>query len=241
MEKGKGLTSKEDCVVIDVLRATSSIATALAAGVESIESVNDIPAAIARWKQDPSILLAGERNGRRILAGEESPVDFHLGNSPREFTPERVRGRKIVMTTTNGTKAIQAVRRARRVYAAAWVNFSAVVERLQREGWERLVIVCAGTGMRPALEDIYVAGALVNALVPQASEKEWRKEDGTTVAVAVYRQYGEAISTVFQHSQNGIRLSQIPEVREDLTWCAVKDRFSIVPILGRDGRFRQEA
>ena len=238
---GGGLTADCCCVVLDVLRATSSIVAALAAGAECVEPVVDIPTAVARWRQDPSILLAGERGGRRIRAGTESPVDFHLGNSPREFIPERVRGKKIVLTTTNGTKVIDTVRGAGRVYAGAWVNVSVLIDRLLKEHWKRLVIVCAGTEMRTALEDVYVAGALVVGLWRQGHERKWKWEDGAKVAAAVYQWYGETARNVFQSAQNGIRLSQIPEVAEDVAWCAVKDRFAVVPVLGQDGCFRLEA
>lgn len=111
--------SQTVCVVFDVLRATSSIVTALANGACEIIPVCEIAEAVALRQARPDLLLAGERNGRRILRAQTGSVDFDLGNSPREFTRERVAGRSIAMTTTNGTRALQACRGARRLLVGA--------------------------------------------------------------------------------------------------------------------------
>ena len=92
------------CVVFDVLRATSTIVTALAAGAAGVLPVEEISEALA-WRRRPDVLLAGERGGQRISAALTGGVEFDLGNSPREFTPERVAGKLIVSTTTNVTRA----------------------------------------------------------------------------------------------------------------------------------------
>src|SRR5690349_16414730 len=100
------------CVVFDVLRATSSIVTALANGAREVVPVETIEQAVAEKKKDESILLAGEREGLRITSKLTGGIEFDLGNSPREFTPGAVKGRRIVMTTTNGTRALKACRGA---------------------------------------------------------------------------------------------------------------------------------
>src|SRR5690242_16721212 len=92
--------SRAACVVFDVLRATTSMVTALTNGAEKIIPVGDIPEALALKEQRPEALLAGEREGLRIRANLTGSIDFDLGNSPREFTPERVRGKTIIVTTT---------------------------------------------------------------------------------------------------------------------------------------------
>src|SRR6186713_1915475 len=94
------------CVVFDVLRATSVFVTALGNGAQSIQPVAEIADALAVKAGDPAVLLAGERHGRRITASESGDLDFDLGNSPREFTPQIVANRRIVSTTTNGTRAL---------------------------------------------------------------------------------------------------------------------------------------
>ena len=104
------------CVVFDVFRATSSMVTALANGAEMIMPVAEIADALALKQKTPgifSVLLAGERHGVRIRAAVAGGTDFDLGNSPREFTKEKVRGKTIVMTTTNGTRALRACAQAR--------------------------------------------------------------------------------------------------------------------------------
>ena len=100
------------CVVFDVLRATSTLVAALHHGAREIRVVGRIEEALALRAADPSLLLAGERGGRRILRALTGSIDFDLGNSPREFVPETVAGRSIVITTTNGTRALQACQSA---------------------------------------------------------------------------------------------------------------------------------
>ena len=112
------------CVVFDVLRATSTIVTALARGAESVLPVGSIEEALRCRADDPCVLLAGERNGLRISASDTGSVDFDLGNSPLEYTAAVVRGRRIVTTTTNGTRAFAACRGARHIFAASFLNSS---------------------------------------------------------------------------------------------------------------------
>src|SRR3954468_17262585 len=100
--------SQTVCVVFDVLRATSSMVTALANGAEAILPVLEIAEAMEARRKDPQLLLAGERDGLRIKADLTGSIDFDLGNSPREFTKDKVAGKKIAMTTTNGTRALRA-------------------------------------------------------------------------------------------------------------------------------------
>jgi len=156
------------CVVFDVLRATSTFVTALHHGAKAIIPVSEIAEALeiqkseARSQKPESILLGGERNGVRISA---DGVDFELGNSPREFTPEKVRGKTIVSTTTNGTRALRACVGAKIILASAFLNLSATAEFLRREKVETILLVCAGTGINQADEDVLAAGALVELLV----------------------------------------------------------------------------
>src|SRR5271156_2840041 len=106
--------SETVCVVFDVLRATSTFVTALHNGAKAIIPVSEISEALAIRHARPDVLLAGERNGVRISA---QGIDFDLGNSPREFTPEKVRGRTMVSTTTNGTRALRPGAGAKRALA----------------------------------------------------------------------------------------------------------------------------
>ena len=116
------------CVVFDVLRATSTMATALANGAVAIIPVEEIPEALALRRQQLGLLLAGERDGVRIQAALTGARAFDLGNSPREFTAERVRGQTIAMTTTNGTRALRACAQARSVLIGSFLNLRATTQ-----------------------------------------------------------------------------------------------------------------
>ena len=166
--------SQTVCVVFDVLRATSTMVTALANGAREIIPVCEIAEAVALRQARPDLLLAGERDGVRILRAQTGSVDFDLGNSPREFTRERVAGRSIAMTTTNGTRALQACRGAQRVLVGSFLNLGAVAEWLARERPESLLIVCSGTHEEAAYEDVLGAGALCDAVWSQLDRKSTR-------------------------------------------------------------------
>ena len=116
-----------------------------------------------RQKQ-PDVLLGGERDGVRIRAAQTGGVDFDLGNSPREYTPEKVRGKTIVSTTTNGTRALRAGAGAKTVLAASFLNLTATAEFLRQLSPAHVVLVCAGTRENTALEDVLAAGALCEML-----------------------------------------------------------------------------
>jgi 2-phosphosulfolactate phosphatase len=144
-------------VIFDVLRATTTIAAALAAGVEEIRVFGSTAAAAA---------AAAGHAGERVLCGEENclpPAGFDLGNSPGDFRRERHGGRVVYMSTTNGTRAILAAREARTILAGALVNASAVARAVADLG-DDVTLLCAGTGGQVAMEDLIGAGAVIAAL-----------------------------------------------------------------------------
>src|SRR6266700_2700000 len=120
------------CVVFDVLRATSTMITALANGAEAIYPVSEIEEALELRRRNPEILLAGEREGFRIEASAANGTVFEFGNSPREFTRNRVLGRTIATTTTNGTRALRGCLdgRASLILIGAFLNLNAIAESL---------------------------------------------------------------------------------------------------------------
>src|SRR5580698_6488873 len=146
------------CVVFDILRATSAFVTALQNGAREIIPVSEIPEAVARRQQHPDVLLAGERDGVKIRASQSGGIDFDFGNSPREFRPEKVRGKTIVSTTTNGTRALRACANAKIVLASSFLNLAATAKYLNQSAPEEILLVCAGTGEGVALEDVLAAG-----------------------------------------------------------------------------------
>jgi 2-phosphosulfolactate phosphatase len=148
-------------VVIDVLRATTMIVHALVAGCTEVIPVSEVEEArqIAAALPVGSALLAGERQG--------VPIDgFNLGNSPDECTPARCRGKTMVITTTNGTRALLACRNAERVFLGSFVNFAATWRRLIVES-KPIHFVCAGTDGRISYEDTLAAGAFAKQLRDQ--------------------------------------------------------------------------
>lgn len=141
-------------VVIDVLRATTTILAALEAGARSVIPVQDVEEAKKIADSfSPRPLLGGERDGMRIPG-------FDLGNSPEEYTPHVVAGRDIIFSTTNGTRALQACRDADQVLLASFTNRSAVANRIRT--YDNVQILCAGTDGHVTCEDAWLAGALID-------------------------------------------------------------------------------
>jgi 2-phosphosulfolactate phosphatase len=221
------------CVVFDVLRATSTMITALANGASRIFPVREISEAVSLRAAHPAALLAGERNGVRILAVQTDGVDFDLGNSPREFTRERVAGRDIIMTTTNGTRALQSCIGARRVFPAALLNIGAVARRIRSERVQRLFIICAGTYEEAAYEDTVAAGALCDLLWAQF--KPEKISDSAHMARQVYLDAKDDIfGAVQRHSRNARRLLDNLELRDDVAFCLRRDALDLTAE-ARDG------
>ena len=158
--------SQTVCVVFDIFRATSTIVTALANGAAAIIPVAEIPEAVILRKERPEVLLAGERDGLRIRAELTGGIDFDLGNSPREFTPERISGKTIVLSTTNGSRALRACALAKSVIIGSFLNLRATAEYLQQQAPTRLMLVCSGTGDQTSYEDVLGAGAMAGLLWP---------------------------------------------------------------------------
>lgn len=224
------------CVVFDVLRATSTMVTALGNGAETIIPVADIPEALALRNRRPEVLLAGEREGVRIAADLTGGVTFDLGNSPREFTPETVRGRSIVMTTTNGTRALRACARARSVLACSFLNLRATAEYLARVAPQNLVLVCSGTLEEAAYEDALGAGALCELVWHQYARG--RIADSAGMARRLFHFAHKDLPAALAESRNGKRLLSKPELKEDVAFCARIDRLELVAELTKAGEVR---
>jgi 2-phosphosulfolactate phosphatase len=223
------------CVVFDVLRATSTMLTALANGAARIFPVCEISEALLMRAEHPGALLAGERDGVRILAAQSDGVDFDLGNSPREFKRERVSGREIIMTTTNGTRALQACVGARRIFPGAWLNLGALAERLRSEQAARVLIVCAGTYDEAAYEDTLAAGALCDLIWSQFEAEPRGISDSAHIARQIYLDAGSDVAGAMKrHSRNARRLLSIPDLRDDVPFCLRRDVLELAAEL-RDG------
>lgn len=211
-------------IAIDVLRATTTIVHALAAGCVSVRPCAEIDEAksLARGFPSGHALLAGERGGLTVAG-------FDLGNSPRECTPARLYDKTLIFTTSNGTRAILAAAAADRVLIASFVNFSAVCEQLLSDA-RPIHIVCAGDDGQPCLEDTMLAGAFVEVL----SEKtDIRPNDSARLAWDCFENHGQIVLGALEVSSGGERLTQIG-CAADLPIAAEVDRFTLVPELRRD-------
>jgi 2-phosphosulfolactate phosphatase len=220
------------CVVFDILRATSTIVTALANGAAAVIPVAEIPAALALKQKQPQFLLGGERDGVRIRANLTGGVDFDLGNSPREFTRERVQDRTIVLTTTNGSRALRACAGARTVLAGSFLNLSATAKHLQSQPPSDLLLVCSGTYDQAAFEDVLAAGALADLLwdrfAPDATA------DSARIAHNIYLQHRDDLLRAMEHSRNGRRLLANPDLRNDVPFCLRRDAHPLVIKMQQD-------
>jgi len=219
------------CVVFDILRATSTFVTALQNGAQAVVPVSEISEAVAFRKNMPDTLLAGERDGVKIRAAQSGGVDFDFGNSPREFRPEKVRGKTIVSTTTNGTRALRACAGAKIILASSFLNLAATTKFLNASPPEEILLVCAGTGEGVALEDVLAAGALAGLVGGEFS-------DATEIASRTFLYAKNDLAAVIAGSQNARRLLAIPELRADVAFCSQRDIFKTVAADGADGAIR---
>lgn len=224
------LTTAEDLagqtvVVIDVLRATTTIVHALAAGASEVIPCLEVTGArnVAASLGGDHVVLAGERGGL--------PIDgFALGNSPAEFRPETVGGKTIVFTTTNGTRAMQLCRDAREVLLGAFVNLSAVIAALRDA--DVVHLLCAGTRNKITREDVLLAGAIVDHLL---AERPAELSDQAELALDAWRTVAHDLTNVplaerLRASCGGRNMLKIGQ-ESDIDLAAQIDRFDIVPRL----------
>jgi 2-phosphosulfolactate phosphatase len=242
--------SESVCVVFDVLRATSTFVTALHGGAKAIIPVSEIAEALAIRKKQPDVLLGGERNSVRIRAGQTGGIDFDFGNSPREYTPEKVCGKTIVSTTSNGTRALRACAGAKTILAASFLNLPATVRFIQQLRPAQIVLACAGTHENAAQEDILAAGALCEMLdaplappergegVRRTGEGFLQMTDSAEIAWRAYTQAKSDLAGAICGSENARRLLAIPELRDDVPFCLQQDVYNLIAALGRDGAIR---
>jgi 2-phosphosulfolactate phosphatase len=203
-------------VVIDVIRASTTVATALQYGAASVRPVASIPDCEALGQQ--GYLTAGERQGRQLNG-------FDFGNSPLKIQQPHVRGRRIALTTTNCTKAVAAAGAAETILTAGFVNQSAVAAWLRRHARPTLLI-CAGWHGSINLEDTVLAGALCQAL--QGSHTF--EDDACWLAAHAYAHASRAFGTMIRHSTNLQRVRAM-HMMADAKFCLRADTVPVVPVL----------
>jgi 2-phosphosulfolactate phosphatase len=222
-------------VVIDVLRAATTIAYALNAGATEVIPCLEVADAWEAAKNfpDDEIVLGGEREGL--------PIDnFQLGNSPEEYSSDRVSGKTVIFTTTNGTRAMVHARMADEIFVAGFVTASAVVTRLA--GREKIGILCAGTDGRISDDDVLLAGMLVDRLQRQGgmayqqngqaitARETWLQAFALPQALGAEPLEPERLAERLRKSDGGRNLINIG-LDEDILAASHIDLFDLVPRL----------
>ncbi len=206
-------------VVVDILRATSSMVTGLAHGLERIVPVSNLDDCKLYAQQ--GYLTAAERDGKMAL-------DFDFGNSPFSYMAELVKGRTLAMTTTNGTRAIRLSAEADKVVVGAFLNLSSVAAYLQ-EQQKDVLVVCAGWKGKFNLEDTLFAGALAHKL-QDTFESE---NDATLAAWNLYETAKNDLAGFLSKASHVKRLQNL-DIFKDITFCLQHDIYDIVPVMERD-------
>ena len=209
--------------IVDVLRASTSVATALGNGARTVMPVEGADEVIFRSKEfhRSQIILAGEQKMLPIPG-------FDLGNSPQSFTSEAVEGKTILFTTTNGTRALLGVQGARDIVIASYVNFTAVLALMKVAASSNtdIAIICAGEEGSFTLEDAACAGRYVRAIPKRATVE---MNDAASASVLIEKKYGDNIAKVFKESTHGKALQEAG-FGADLAAAAEVDAYPVVPI-----------
>jgi 2-phosphosulfolactate phosphatase len=213
-------------VVVDVLRATSTVAAALANGAAGVIPRADVDEAFAARaeleRRGEAPVLGGERGGFKVAG-------FDLGNSPLEYGPERVADRPVILCTSNGTAALERYRGASHLYAASFVNAGATAAAVARRA-EAVTLCCAGKEGAPALEDACCAGLIAELLLDVYS---YDADDATAMAVLCWQRHRGDLGRLLRTCHHGRHLAGLGFDR-DLEFCGRVDALSVVAAQ-RDG------
>lgn len=212
-------------VVIDVLRATSAMVVAFEQGVEGIIPVASVDEA-REYIGKPGFIAAAERNGE-VVEG------FEVGNSPIAFQNMDLKGKTIVMTTTNGTMAIEAAKNAKQLIIGSYLNMTALTDYLSEQN-ENVLLLCSGWRDKINLEDTSFAGAVVERLL--ATGKFGAEEDSSIAAQYLYKAAQDNFHGILKAAPHRKRLEKL-DLLEDAKFCLTPDQFTTIPIL-EDGVLR---
>jgi 2-phosphosulfolactate phosphatase len=223
------LLSDRVVVVIDILRATSVIVHALSQGASEIIPLATVEEAFQMAKAFPRgfAMLGGERNSKEIPG-------FDLGNSPREYAVERVKGKKLILTTTNGTRAFHAVSSGKEIVAGSFLNIGAIAQRCVESGKDVFIFPSGDEG-NFSLEDILCGGMLID-LITKKQKKQISLTDASSGAQILYQRFKDNLLEAFHLSHHGKELID-RGFEDDLVYCAQIDVTPLVPIF-REGVIR---
>ncbi|MEK0180054.1 MAG: 2-phosphosulfolactate phosphatase family protein [Oscillatoriales cyanobacterium] len=218
-------------IAVDVLRATTTMATALNNGAEAVQVFSDLEQLMGeseKWPADKRI-RAGERGGAKVDG-------FDMGNSPLDCTPENVTGKRIFISTTNGTRALQRVQNSPIVLTAALINRQAVVEFLLDKQPETIGIVGSGWEGSYSLEDSVCAGAIAHSLLTKTgiSATDFAGNDEVFAAMALYLQWENQLHQLLKSASHGQRLLRLGVI-EDLKYCSEIDILDVLPMQREPG------
>ena len=224
-----GLLSNRVVVVIDILRATSVMVQAMSQGAREIIPVKTVEEAFQMVKSFPrdTTVLGGERESRKIEG-------FDLGNSPREYQGEKVRGKRLILTTTNGTKAFHAVSSGKKVLVGSFLNITAVAGRCFELNQDVLIYLSGDQGDF-SLEDTVYGGMLIDRTIRKGG-KSFHLTDASRAAHILFQKFEANIVESFYLSQHGRDLVD-RGFEEDLPYCAQVDMTNLVPEF-KDGVIR---
>src|SRR4030042_439857 len=208
-------------VVIDVLRATSVMVHAMSQGALEIIPVAKVEEAFQMAKVFPrgSIILGGERESKKIPG-------FDLGNSPKEYVAERVKGKKLILTTTNGTKAFHLVSLGREILVGSFFNIGALAQRCLESNRD-LFIFPSGDEGNCSFEDTLCGGMLID-LITKKEKKQISLTDASYCAQILYQRFKNNLLEAFHLSHHGKELIH-RGFEDDLVYCAQIDMTDIVP------------
>lgn len=213
-----------DCaVVIDVLRATTTIATALDGGAKSVKAFSDIDLLLADSEalSPTERLRLGERGGKKVESCD-------MGNSPLDCTPEMVKDKQLFISTTNGTRALQRVQNADVVITGAMINYGVVVDFLAEKQPNKVWLVGSGWEGGYSLEDTVCAGAIASSLIKDYNI-EMIGNDQVVSAIALYQQWQDDLVKLFTLASHGQRLLRLG-LTDDLKYCAQENIIPTLPI-----------
>ncbi len=218
----------KNVIVIDSLRATTTIVQALSNGAKDVIPTENAATAVRIAKGSGNSLLCGERAGK-IIEG------FNLGNSPLEYTPEVVKDKSIILSTTNGTLSIAKSKFAKNCIIASFVNLSAVVDYV-KELNEDFAIICSGKLNNFCIEDAVCAGVIINKLI-EKNEANYSLNDSESAVITLAKSLAydknkisnEKIFSMMKESEHGKYLIEIGFER-DLTFCSTVDGLPSIPM-----------
>lgn len=210
-------------VVVDILRATSAICTAFEHGIARVIPVPDVEDTYF-YKDHDDVIVAAERGGE-IVEG------FHYGNSPYSYMNEGVKGKTLVITTTNGTQAIEAAKDSEVILVGGFVNFSALTETLRTINRD-VMILCAGWKNRFNLEDTLFAGAVTENLLA-AGFSYATDSDAALASLSLFQAARYDLYDFLKNSSHRNRLEKL-NLEEDVKYCMSFDKTRCVPFLKDD-------